>query len=183
MNDMNALLIRSGRVLDPASGRDSCTDVRIEAGRIAEIGDRLQGEPGCRELDASGCLVTPGLVDPHVHLREPGQESKETIATGTAGAAAGGFTTVCCMPNTLPALDDPQVLEFVRLKALESGCCRVHPVAAATIGRKGEQIAPIGALTRSGAVGFSDDGDVIADASMMRTRSTRSRTAADCRSM
>lgn len=165
---MTSLLIRSGRVIDPASGRDEAADVLVRDGRVAEISAKIRPEGAIRELDATGCLVTPGLVDPHVHLREPGQESKETIATGTASAAAGGFTTVCCMPNTQPALDDPQVLEFVRLKSLETATCRVFPVAAATLGRKGEQIAPIGALTRSGAVGFSDDGDVIADARMMR---------------
>lgn len=165
---MSDLLIRSGRVIDPATGRDENADVLISAGRIARIGPGLERDGECRELDAEGCLVTPGLVDPHVHLREPGQESKETIASGTASAAAGGFTTVCCMPNTSPALDDPRMLEFVRLRTAETGSCRVFPVAAATLGRAGEEIAPIGALTRSGAVGFSDDGDVIADPRMMR---------------
>ena len=165
---MTSLLIRSGRVIDPATGRDDVADVLVRDGLVVEIGASIRSEGTHRELDASGCLVAPGLVDPHVHLREPGQESKETIATGTASAAAGGFTTVCCMPNTQPTLDDPQVLEFIRLRAQETASCRVFSVAAATLGRKGEQIAPIGALTRSGAVGFSDDGDVIADARMMR---------------
>ncbi|MCH2145945.1 MAG: dihydroorotase [Phycisphaerales bacterium] len=165
---MSDLLIRSGRILDPASGRDEVADLLVEDGHVVAVEANISGVAVKHELDAEGCLVTPGLVDPHVHLREPGQEGKETIATGTASAAAGGFTTVCCMPNTAPALDDPQVLEFIRLKAQETGSARVHAVAAATIGRKGEEIAPIGALTRSGAVGFSDDGDVIADAAMMR---------------
>lgn len=164
---MSDLVIREGRVLDPATKRDEVADVVVEDGHVVAIEAR-SGASGERELDARGCLVVPGLLDPHVHLREPGGESKETIATGSASAAAGGFTSVCCMPNTRPALDDPQLLEFVRLRAEEAGCCRVFPVAAATIERKGEQIAPIGALARSGAVAFSDDGDVIADAQMMR---------------
>jgi dihydroorotase len=165
---MSDLLIRSGRILDPATGRDEIADLMVEDGRIVAIEPGLDSARAERELDAAGCLVTPGLVDPHVHLREPGQEGKETIATGTASAAAGGFTTVCCMPNTAPALDDPQVLEFIRLRAEESGVARVFSVAAATIGRQGRELAPIGALARTGAVAFSDDGDVIADARMMR---------------
>ena len=164
---MSDLVIRNGRVLDPATKRDETADVVVENGHVVSI-ESSSATTGTREIDARGCLVVPGLLDPHVHLREPGGEAKETIATGCASAAAGGFTTVCCMPNTTPTLDDPQVLEFVRLRAEEAGSCRVFPVAAATIERKGEQIAPIGALARTGAVGFSDDGDVIADAQMMR---------------
>ena len=164
---MTDLLIRSGRVIDPGTGRDETTDVLVTDGRVTAIGPSA-GIEADRVIDAEGCLVTPGLVDPHVHLREPGQEGKETIATGTASAVAGGFTTVCCMPNTSPTLDDPRMLEFIRLKAEESAACRVYPVAAATLDRKGDQIAPIGALARSGAVAISDDGDVVADAQMMR---------------
>ena len=164
---MTDLLIRSGRVIDPATGRDELADILIQDGRVTAIEPDITTTVD-QEVDATDCLVTPGLVDPHVHLREPGQEGKETIATGTASAVAGGFTTVCCMPNTAPALDDPRMLEFIRMRAEETGSCRVFSVAAATMDRKGEQIAPIGALARTGAVGFSDDGDVIADARMMR---------------
>jgi dihydroorotase len=163
---MRDLVIRSGRVLDPASGRDELADVLVRDGRVVAIEPTIDA-PDAREIQAERCLVAPGLVEPHVHLREPGGEAKETIATGTSAAIAGGFTTVCCMPNTTPTLDSSETLEFVRLRANETGSCRVFPVAAATIGRAGEAIAPIGALTRSGAVGFSDDGDVIASPRMM----------------
>ena len=118
-------------------------------------------------MDAAGCLVTPGLVDPHVHLREPGGEHKETIETGTASAVAGGFTTVCCMPNTTPTIDSCRTMEFIRLRAKQTAHCRVFMVAAATVGRLGEDIAPIASMVEAGAVGISDDGDVIADSQMM----------------
>lgn len=163
---MPDLVIRAGRVLDPASGRDHIADVLVRNGRIAAIDDHIEAGDAT-ELNAEGCLVTPGLVDPHVHLREPGGEAKETIATGTASAIAGGFTTVCCMPNTNPALDSPAALELVRLRANETAVCRVFSVGAATLGRAGSDIAPIGALARSGAVAISDDGDVIACPRMM----------------
>lgn len=161
------LVIRNGRVLDPASGRDEMADVLIRHGRVEAIGTGLDSE-GAETIDASGCLVTPGLVDPHVHLREPGGEAKETIATGSRAAMAGGFTTVCCMPNTTPTLDSVQTLEFVHGRAAESAACRVFVVAAATLGRQGDQIAPIDSLIRAGAVGISDDGDVVASPRMMR---------------
>ena len=161
------LVIRNGRVLDPASGRDETADVLIRNGRVEAIAPALDAG-AAKTLDAGGCLVAPGLVDPHVHLREPGGEAKETIATGTRAAVAGGFTTVCCMPNTTPTLDSVSALEFVHGRATESAACRVFVVAAATIGRQGEQIAPIDSLIGAGAVGISDDGDVVASPRMMR---------------
>ena len=163
----DTILIRGGRVLDPASGRDEVCDLLIENGVITGLGSGLDHIEGCTEVDANGCLVTPGLVDPHVHLREPGGEHKETIATGTASAVAGGFTTVCCMPNTSPTIDSCQTMEFIRLRARETAHCRVFMVAAATLGRLGEEIAPIASLVEAGAVGISDDGDVVADSQMM----------------
>jgi len=164
---MPTILIRNGRVLDPASGRDEQADVLIHGGRIARIGRRLDAPGEAEVIDAGGCLVTPGLVDPHVHLREPGGEHKETIATGTRAAVAGGFTTVCCMPNTSPALDAPETLRFVTDRAAETGSCRVFPVAAGTVGRKGREVVDVAALVQAGAVGFSDDGDAIADRDVM----------------
>jgi dihydroorotase len=164
---MPTLLIRGGRVLDPASGTDRPADIAIADGRIAQIDPGLHTGPADRVIDAEGCLVTPGLIDPHVHLREPGQEHKETLATGTAAAVAGGFTTVCCMPNTAPALDSPELLAFIHYHARETGHCRVFPVAAATKGRQGAQLAEISLLARAGAVGFSDDGDCVAAPDVM----------------
>lgn len=162
---MDRLLIKGGRVIDPVSGHDDHADIAIEGDRIAAIGPDLPATDA-EMIDASGCLVTPGWIDPHVHLREPGQEHKETIETGTRAAAAGGFTTVCCMPNTSPALDSPEILSFIREKAAGQAA-RVFPVAAATRGRHGEQITEIDLLLRAGAVGISDDGDVVASAGMM----------------
>ena len=161
------ILIRGGRVLDPASGMDDVRDLLIEDGIVARIEAQLESIEGATEVDATGCLVTPGLVDPHVHLREPGGEHKETIATGTASAVAGGFTTVCCMPNTTPTIDSCHTMDFIRMRARETARCRVFMVAAATLGRLGEEIAPIASLVEAGAVGISDDGDVVADSQMM----------------
>ncbi len=163
----DTILIRGGRVLDPASGRDEICDVFIRNGVVTEIGTASDAVECAIEIDATGCLVTPGLVDPHVHLREPGGEHKETIATGTASAVQGGFTTVCCMPNTTPTIDSRNTMDFIRLRAAETAACRVFIVAAATIGRSGEEIAPIASLVEAGAVGISDDGDVVADSQMM----------------
>ncbi len=162
------LLIKAGRLIDPATGTDSTLDVAIGAdGRIVAIGPELPEPPGSLTIDASGLIVAPGLIDPHVHLREPGGEHKETVRSGTAAALAGGFTTVCCMPNTAPALDSPSVLADLAERCQRTAQCRVYPVAAGSIGRKGEQPAPIQALASAGAVGISDDGDAIADPALM----------------
>jgi dihydroorotase len=162
-----SILIRGGRVIDPASGRDEIADVALEGGRVRAIGPAL-APADAQVIDAEGLLVVPGLIDPHVHLREPGGEHKETIESGSRAAVAGGFTTVCCMPNTTPALDTPEMLDVVRLRAQERALCRVFPVAAATKGRRGEELAEIDLCVQAGAVGFSDDGDVIASAGVMR---------------
>lgn len=164
---MPNLLLHSGRVIDPASGLDQVTDVLIEGGRVASIGADLTQPPGAERVDCSGLIVAPGLIDPHVHLREPGGEHKETIASGTAAAAAGGFTTVCCMPNTVPALDSPEMIDSVRTRAKQTGACRVFPLGCVTIGRAGERVAEIGLMSERGAVAFSDDGDVVESASVM----------------
>jgi dihydroorotase len=166
---MSGLLIKGGRVIDPASGFDASADVAIEGERVASIGQGLSEADADRVIDAAGLIVCPGLIDPHVHLREPGQEDKETIATGTAAAVAGGFTTVCCMPNTSPTLDSPEILSFVRDRARQTAACRVFAVAAGTVGRKGERMTEIRLLAQAGAVGISDDGDVIESAGMMRS--------------
>jgi dihydroorotase len=171
-NDTNAvhqtILIQSARVIDPASGLDAQRDVLIENGQIAKIAESIDTAAD-KTIDAVGKVLTPGLIDPHVHLRDPGQTHKEDIASGTTAAVAGGFTTVCCMPNTDPCLDSPEIVEYIASKANREGNCRVFSVAAATQGRKGQRLAEIELCDKAGAVGFSDDGDVVESASMMRT--------------
>lgn len=162
------LLIAGGRVVDPASGFDQVADIAVSNGVITAIGVNLSRSGVDEVVDAAGCMVTPGLIDPHVHLREPGHEYKETIATGTAAAAAGGFTTVCCMPNTSPAMDTPETLRFVQERARSTGRARVFAVAAATKNRHGEELAEIGLLDAAGAVAFSDDGDCVPTPGMMQ---------------
>ncbi len=164
---MSNILIVNGRVIDPASDLDQVADVAVADGIVAAIGRGLDRAHADRVVDADGRLVTPGLIDPHVHLREPGMEEAETIRTGTHAAVAGGFTSVCCMPNTLPALDDDAMIEFIYKQAELTGACRVFPVGAATKGRMGHELAEIMLMARAGAVGFSDDGDGIENAGLM----------------
>ncbi len=162
-------VVRGGRIIDPASGRDGPGDLVIEGDRIVAIADRpIAAAAGDRIVDAAGALVVPGLIDPHVHLREPGGERAETIASGTAAAVVGGFTSVCCMPNTTPAIDTAALVHFIRLRSAETARCRVFPVAAASEGRAGAAIAPLTAMRDAGAVGFSDDGAAIACPRLMR---------------
>jgi dihydroorotase len=160
--------ITGGRVIDPANGIDQPADLVIRAGRIAAVAPPGRGERGGRLIDAGGLIVTPGLVDPHVHLRQPGQDHKETIATGTAAAAQGGFTTVCTMPNTAPPLDDVATLRWLADAVAREGLVRVHPIACITVDRAGRTLADLPALAEAGAVGFSDDGDTVADEGLMR---------------
>ena len=163
---MNALLIRGGRVLDPSNGFDQEADVLLSDGRIARIGRGLSG--GSAEvLNASGRLVVPGLVDIHVHLREPGQEHKETIQTGCRSAAAGGFTSLVCMPNTAPPLDRPEWVRTV-IERGQAADARVYPVACITVGQKGAALADLAALGEAGAVAFSDDGFPVGSEDLMR---------------
>jgi dihydroorotase len=164
---MPRLLIHSGRLLDPASGTDKHHDLAIEDGLIAAIGHKLPRSPADQLIDAHGCLVVPGLIDPHVHFREPGNERAETIASGTAAGVAGGFTTLCCMPNTTPPIDNDSMVNFILSKAALTGACRVFPVCAVSRGRLGEELAEIALMARAGAAGFSDDGDCIASAGLM----------------
>ncbi len=164
---MASLLITGGRVIDPASGTDRVADVAIADGRIAEIKPRLPRGPAHRVIDAQGFLVVPGLIDPHVHLREPGHEHKETLASGSAAGVAGGFTTLCAMPNTSPPIDSPELVRFIHDRAAATARGRVFPVAAATRGRRGEELVEIQGIAKAGAVAFSDDGDCVASAGVM----------------
>ncbi len=165
---MNPILLTNGRILDPANRIDQNCELLIVDGKIAEVGTGLRGHaPQATVVDCGGCLVTPGLIDIHVHLREPGQEAKETIATGAAAAVAGGFTTVCCMPNTTPALDDDTQIGFVHTRSLAANLCHVLPIGAITKGRKGVELAEMALMHAAGAVGFSDDGIGVASAAVM----------------
>src|SRR3982751_3773329 len=162
------LLLKGGRVVDPGSGRDGEFDVLIENGRIARVGKSLPVD-GAEVFEIQkGWIVAPGLIDIHVHLREPGQEHKETIATGTASAVAGGFTAVACMPNTDPVNDHPGITELILRKAAEARLARVYPIGAVSIGSRGEQMSELGAQKAAGCVAFTDDGRPVASALLMR---------------
>jgi len=162
------LLLKGGRVVDPAASRDGEFDVLIEDGHVARVGKGLPVDgAGVLELKP-GWIVTPGLIDIHVHLREPGQEHKETIATGTASAVAGGFTAVACMPNTDPVNDHPGVTELILRRAAEANLARVYPIGAVSLASRGEQMAELGAQTAAGCVAFTDDGRPVATALLMR---------------
>ena len=163
------IVIENGTVIDPSAKRDGEFDVLIDAGKIKEVGakgafTKIQAQ----KIEAAGQLVVPGLVDLHVHLREPGYEWKETIETGSRAAVLGGYTTVCCMPNTNPINDSAQVTEFILERAESAGLCRVRPIGAVSIGSKGEQLAPLSELWKAGCVAFSDDGEPVYDAGLMR---------------
>ncbi|MBW2268260.1 MAG: dihydroorotase [Deltaproteobacteria bacterium] len=164
---MSRLLIRGGRVLDPASERDEIADVLCVDGRIEAVGAELDGR-GAEIFDAEGQWVAPGFVDLHCHLREPGQEYKEDIASGGRAAVAGGFTTVACMANTDPVNDDPATTDFILDRARNDSPARVYPVAAATKGLEGKVMTEMSALLNAGAVAFSDDGRTIMDSGVMR---------------
>src|SRR3954468_3103246 len=163
---MSSLLIQNGTILDPSQKLQRKADLLLRNGRVASIGTNL-GKAD-EVIDAAGCLVTPGLIDVHVHFREPGDEEEETIASGAAAAMAGGFCTVCCMPNTKPPLDNEAQVEFVLQESERVRLANVYPIGAITKGREGKELAEIGSMHRRGAVAFSDDGVGVADASVMR---------------
>ena len=162
-------LLRGGRVVDPGNGRDGTIDVLIDADRIVKVGRDLPVDAGTTVVEIpSGLIVCPGLIDIHVHLREPGQEHKETVATGTAAAVAGGFTAVACMPNTDPVNDNAGVTEYILKKAAEANLSRVYPIGAVSRGQGGEQLADIAELKQAGCVALADDGRPVATAMLMR---------------
>ncbi|HEX2092115.1 MAG TPA: dihydroorotase [Longimicrobiaceae bacterium] len=165
---MRPLLIRGGRVVDPSQRMDTVLDVLLAGGAVAELGERLDAPEGAETVDAAGLVVCPGLIDVHVHLREPGQEHKETIASGARAAAAGGFTAVVAMPNTDPPIDNPASVGFVLAEGFRAGGARVHPTGAITIGQRGEQLTEIGELVDAGAVAVTDDGRPVMNAGVMR---------------
>jgi dihydroorotase len=162
---MAQLLIRGGRVVDPSQGIDRVDDVLVENGAVAAIGGGGSAE---ETIDAGGLIVCPGLVDMHVHLREPGREEDETIATGARAAVAGGFTSIACIPNTEPPIDTQANVEFIHQKAARADACNVFVVACVSRNREGKELAEIGQLVEAGAVAFSDDGAPVSDAELMR---------------
>ena len=184
------ILIKNGHIIDPSQGIDSIGDILIEDGKIQEIkmqktplhppltkgGQRGDNDSELKIIDAKGLMVMPGLVDMHVHLREPGFEYKETIKTGTMAAVKGGFTTVCCMPNTYPVNDNASVTEFIIRKAAQEGHCFVLPIGAITKGQKGEELAEIGTMINEGCIAFSDDGQPVMNSLIMRRALEYSKT-------
>ncbi len=164
---MTDILITNGRVIDPANGVDKLADIAITGGKIARVGGKMPAK-AATIIDAKGCIVAPGLIDIHVHCREPGHEEEETIATASAAAVAGGFTTVCAMPNTHPPLDDEAAIQFVLERAAVAKLARVLPVGCITKGRAGKELAEMGAMMSAGAVAFSDDGEGIGSTATMQ---------------
>src|SRR6266849_9029396 len=160
------LLIRNGRVVDPSQRLDGKADVLIADATIAEVGRKVKSNAA--RFDAAGLVVAPGFIDLHTHLREPGQEHKETIATGTRAAVAGGYTAVCAMANTFPPNDERAVTEMIIAEAARNGVCRVYPIGAVSRGLKGEALAELADLRAAGCVGVSDDGKPVYDAQLMR---------------
>jgi dihydroorotase len=162
-----SLLIRGGRIIDPQIGLDFIGDLWLQEGVVKELGEHIDAMP-TRVVDASGLVVCPGFIDIHCHLREPGDQDKETIATGTAAAARGGFTTVCAMPNTRPPIDSADMVGFIMGRARDCGVVRVLPIGCVTLGRQGMALTELGELARAGAIGFSDDGSPVSDEALMR---------------
>ena len=169
MNPGRRLLIRGGRVIDPATGRDGIADVLVSDGAIAAVGqDAAAGSGECEVIEAAGLWVLPGLIDLHVHLREPGHEYKETVLTGSRAAAAGGFTAVACMPNTDPPNDSAAVTRAILRKADEAALVRVYPIGCITAGQQGQRLAEFGDLVAAGCRAVSDDGRPVMHAGVMR---------------
>ncbi|MCK9521303.1 MAG: dihydroorotase, partial [Dehalococcoidia bacterium] len=164
---MTHILIRGGRVIDPASGLDASLDVLLQDGRVAALAANIDGD-GKQVLDAAGCIVAPGFVDLHAHLREPGFEQRGTIATETRAALRGGFTTVCAMPNTAPAPDSAPVVQALWDRIDRDAVVNVFPIGAVTRRREGKELAGLAELAEAGVVAFSDDGSPVADATLMR---------------
>ncbi len=168
LSPMNSLLLTGGRVIDPANNFDSLAEVLILKGKISAVGKKLSAPAGVETFDATGKIVSPGLIDLHVHFREPGQTAKENIATGTAAAARGGFTSVVCMPNTSPAIDSAGTVALIRERAEREGQINVFVSGAITKGIAGEELAPIGGLKKAGVVAITDDGRCVQNNDLMR---------------
>jgi dihydroorotase len=165
---MKPLLIQGGRIIDPGQKRDGVGSLLISEGKISWVGKESPPDTECDVIDAQGLIVCPGFIDLHCHLRQPGFEDKETIASGTRAAARGGLTTICCMPNTEPPLDNKDTVEYIKATAAREGAIRVLPIGCVSKGRKGRKLADLGELAKAGAIGFSDDGDPVLTPELMR---------------
>jgi len=163
------ILIRGGRIIDPSRGGDGVADLLLSGGRVEGVGHNIPAGEGVMVVDATGKVVAPGLIDLHVHLREPGQEDVETVASGAMAAAAGGFSAVCAMPNTDPVTDNQAAVGFIVSQAQRAGKARVYPIGAVSLGQKGQQLAEFGELVGAGAVAVSDDGKPVVSSHLMRT--------------
>ncbi len=162
------VLLKGGRVVDPSRSIDGTHDVLLAGGVVARVAPSIDAPEGARVVECAGQVVCPGLIDVHVHLREPGEEHKETIATGAAAAAAGGFTSICAMPNTDPPIDDPAAVGFVAAEGRAARLARVYPVGCISVGRAGERLALVGEMVDEGAVAITDDGSPVMDSGLMR---------------
>src|SRR5918994_6834099 len=173
---MRPILIRGGHVIDPSRGTDGIADVYLEDGKIGSVGRGFGSPDDALTIDATGKIVSPGFIDLHVHLREPGQEDIETVASGAMAAAAGGFSAVCAMPNTDPVTDNQAAVGFIVSQAQRAAKARVYPIGAVSLGQKGQQLAEFGELVGAGAVAVSDDGKPVASSHLMRTALEYART-------
>ncbi len=162
------IVLKGGRVIDPSQGIDQVVDLLLVDGAVAELGTDIQAGGDAEVRDVSGLVVAPGLIDLHVHLRQPGGEHKETITSGAWSAVVGGFTAVCAMPNTEPPIDDPAAVGYVAAQGRRAGAARVYPVGAVSVGQKGERLALVGEMVDAGAVAISDDGRPVSDSGLMR---------------
>jgi len=172
---MKPLLIQGGRIIEPGQGTDEIGSLLISEGKISWLGKGVPPQPGCDVLDAHGLIVCPGFIDLHCHLRQPGFEEKETIATGSQAAARGGFTTICCMPNTNPPLDNPATIDYVKSTAAAEGVVRILPIGCISKSRMGEELASMAELASAGVIAFSDDGKPVLNSNLMRQALDHSR--------
>ena len=175
---MTRILIQGGRVIDPSQQMDTTADVLLEDGTVTAVGTNLGRPDGAEVIDARGKVVAPGLIDLHVHLREPGQEDQETVATGAMAAAAGGFSAVCAMPNTDPVSDNQAAIGFIIRQSQRARAARVYPIGAVSLGQEGQRLAEFGEMVGAGAVAVSDDGHPVATSQLMRTALEYARTFA-----
>ena len=161
------LLIKNGRIIDPSRGIDKTGSLLVSEGKISGLGE-ISPSADYDVIHADGLIVCPGFIDLHCHLRQPGFEERETIATGTLAAARGGFTTVCCMPNTTPPIDSRETIDYIKTEVARNGVVRVLPIGCVTKGRKGEELVDMAALASAGAIAYSDDGSPVSNAKLMR---------------